>query len=150
MSPLLERLNAVLKGPTPTNIFKLFEREGFLRFNMLYISPIALCHFWQKLQQYGLRDWYFTENEFIFEIRDRSVIFRGVLALTANNSKIFCVELDFDTMPANDSDVEFLRDIEIFLKKCDSCFFMTYSICIDSEILANPISQSIEFLLSRK
>ncbi|KAI4291535.1 hypothetical protein PAPHI01_0809 [Pancytospora philotis] len=149
MLHFLERLNAVLKSPTDEGIFALFDRDGFVRFNMLYISPVSIRHFKQKLMQYGLRDWYFTEGGLVFELADGRVVFKGALAIVGAE-RIFSVELDFDAVPGSDADIGFLSDIEIFLKKCDSCFFMTYFMSIDAEILSAPLSKSIDFLFSRK
>lgn len=149
MRPFLDSLNDVLMNPTESAIYALFEVHGFLRFNMLYISPMSLKHFKIKLSQHGLISWRFTESELIFELEDQTVLFRGTLCLTAAE-KIFCLEFDFDPIIADDRGIYFLRDVETFLKKCDSCFFMTYFICIDSEILSHPLSQSIEYLMTRK
>jgi len=66
------------------------------------------------------------------------------------NERIYCVELDFDATVSSQEGIDFLRDIEMFLKKCDACFFMTYPISIDDEILGRPLSRSIEYLLTRK
>lgn len=149
MSPFIESLNVVLKKPTTHSIFEVFESGGFIRFNMLYASPIALQHFRDKLAQYALVGWWFTENELVFQLADQTVVFRGVLSLVTRE-KIYCLELDFDPIIGNNSGLEFLQDVETFLKKCDACFFMTYSISIDGEILANPLAKSIEYLVNRK
>lgn len=149
MNSLLGSLNSVLESPTRESIYSLFEVEGFLRFNMLYVSPIALKHFKTKLLQYNLQKWFFTEVGLVFQLNDQEILFQGSIAVTSAE-KIFCVELDFDPVIPDDRGVEFLQDVETFLKKCDSCFFMTYPIYIDREVLANPVSNSLEYLASRK
>lgn len=149
MKALLNSINNVLQNPTEKSIFDLFERDGFLRFNMLYISPIAIKHFRDKLLQYDLIEWKFYENELVFVLKDMVVKFRGDVKLTLNKG-IFCLELDFDPIVNDDEGMEFLKDIETFLKKCDSCFFMTYFISIDAEILKYPLTKSLEYLINRK
>lgn len=149
MNSFRNHLNAVLKDPTEENIFNLFERDGYLRFNMLYVSPIVLRHFKQKLEQYGLIAWYFNDQELVFQLETMKILFRGNLVVSGAN-RIFSLELNFDPIIPDDRGLEFLCDVETFLKKCDSVFFMTYFICIDSEILANPLSMSIDYLISRK
>ena len=149
MKPILNHLNYVLNEPTEASIFDLFERDGFLRLNMLYISPIAIKHFRGKLQQYGLLNWNFTEDGLSFHLKDQVIRFKGVPKIIYN-SKIFCIELDFDPIIPNNEAMEFLKDIETFLKKCDSCFFMSYFICIDTEILRYPLTRSIFYMANRK
>lgn len=145
----LNDLNAFLRDPANKSIFDMFDRNGHIRFNMLYVSPIALCHLRRKLAQYSMMSWYFRENELVFELPEYTVRFRGHLSIHVNE-KIYCIELDFDPMISNNQCLEFLRDIEMFLKKCDSCFFMTYFVDIDSEILSGQLGRSIDYLLSRK
>ena len=145
----LEKFNSVLEDPSENNIFDLFHRDGYIRFNMLYASPIALKHLHAKLQQYDLRRWFCREEEMVFELANTTIIFRGSLVSTGGK-KLFCLEFDFDPVIPDDAGLEFLYDIETFLKKCDTVFFMTYFICIDSEILSKPISMSFDYLVSRK
>jgi len=174
MSAITNALNKVLVAPTEANIFSLFDRDGFIRFNMLYVSPIALKHFKEKLQEYNLVSWGFTDSELVFKLEDQIISFKGHLSMTLKGSeesssksgpgtqkqnthepkaemgKIFALELDFDPIISSNDGVVFLKDVESFLKMCDTCFFMTYFICIDSEILHNPLSQSVEYLAQRK
>lgn len=145
----IQRLNFLLKNPSESNIFSLFEKDGFIRLNMIYISPLALKHFREKLKQYGLIEWTFNEDELVFKLADQIIKFSGDLKITGLE-KIFSVELDFDPVISKNSAVEFLNDVETFLKKCDACFFMTYPINIDSEILRQPLVRSLEYLISRK
>lgn len=149
MDQVLRALNKVLANPTKESIFGLFDRDGFIRFNMLYISPIALKFFREKLHEHGLLCWSFTETGLVFRLSTQVVSFRGSLTITRNGARVFSLELDFDPIISTSTGVTFLRDIEAFLKKCDACFFMTYFICIDSEILSNLLSRSAEYLARR-
>lgn len=161
---LIHGLNRILKDPSNQNIYSLFDREGFIRLNMLYISPVALRHLKKKIKEYELVEWCFTEKELIFKFVDKIISFKGNLNITqkpsyevtyedgtfCDENKIFSLELDFDPIVSSKNDFVFLKDVEIFLKECDACFFMTYPICIDTEILNNPLSKSVEFLANRK
>lgn len=161
----IQELNTILIDPTKENITNLFDLNGFIRFNLLYISPIHLKHFKEKIMEYGLVCWYFTESELVFKFKNHSVSFKGNLFITKisneiknenpdktseTSSKIFSIELDFDPVTELKEDDYFLKDVENFLKNCDACFFMTYTFCIDTEILKYPLFQSIEFLANRK
>ncbi|KAI5177592.1 hypothetical protein PAEPH01_2482, partial [Pancytospora epiphaga] len=145
----LNDLNQFLKDPINNSVFDVFDRDGYIRFNMLYVSPIALCHFWKKLTQYNIERLYFRENELVFEFSAYVIKFKGVLSVYVNE-KIYSLELDFDPVINDNQYIYFLRDIEMFLKKCDSCFFMVYNVDIDSEILSNQLGRSISYLLNRK
>jgi len=57
---------------------------------------------------------WFTENE---------LVFRGMLAA---RDEIYCLELDFNPVIADNTELRFLQDVEVFLKKRDACFFMAY------------------------
>ena len=146
----IEKLNEILDNPNRDSIYDLFEKNGYIRFNMLYISPFSFKHLKEKLLNYGLKEWKFTENELFFKLRNSIVRFKGLLNIVIRENKIFCIELDFDPIISNDDSMSFLQDIETFLKKCDACFFMSYEIDIDEEIISQPISKSIEFLLNRR
>eukprot|EP00733_Pompholyxophrys_punicea_P000009 Pompholyxophrys_punicea_v1_NODE_1_length_14747_cov_12.267901.p9 type:complete len:149 gc:universal NODE_1_length_14747_cov_12.267901:11446-11000(-) len=139
MASFLELLNAVLRRPTAESIFEVFEPSGFIRLNMLYASPLALMHLRDKLAQYSLVGWWFTDNELVFRLADQTVVFRGMMSLSVRD-KIYCLELDFDPIIADNTGLRFLHDIEVFLKKCDACFFMTY--LARDEISARPLGES--------
>lgn len=149
MDPFLSPLNDFLRDPKTDTVATLFDPDGFIRFNMLYVSPVALKHLRTKLMAYGLKSWYFTETGLTFVLSEQEIIFRGSMQITAHK-KIYSVELDFDPIIPGEGAIEFLRDIEMFLKKCDACFFMTYTFCIDTEILKNPLFTTIDYLISRK
>lgn len=142
----LQKLNAMLKNPTKTNIFNIFSRDGYLRFNMLYVSPLVFKFLKEKLAQYNLTNWYFTQNELIFEFTNLKIKFRGCLNVSGTD-KIFCVELDFDPIIPKNCSLFFLSDVETFLKKSDSIFFMTYGIFINSDILSQPLPKSMDYLM---
>ncbi len=145
----LSRLNAMLRNPTKTNIFDIFSCSGYLRFNMLYSSPLVFKYFKQKLTEYNLINWYFTENELVFEFKNFKITFKGRLTISEYD-KIFSLELDFDPIVSNNESLDFLIDVETFLKKADSIFFMTHLIGIDTDILSQPLSRSIDYLMYRK
>lgn len=147
---VIEKLNNILSYPTKESIFSVFDIDGYIRLNMLYISPISLKHFKARLDELRMVSWMVTENELLFRLEHGVVSFRGILTLTFKGSKVFSLELDFDPVISSSACGEFLREIEVFLKQCDACFFMTYFVSIDSEILNNPLSDSIVFLASRK
>lgn len=147
---VLETLNKVLMNPTAESIFDLFDRDGFVRLNMFYASPISLKLLRNKLLEHSLLCWFFTETGLVFELEDQTVQFEGRLAVTIKGSHIFSLELDFDPVAPTVTSAVFLKDIEEFLRRCDACLFMTYFICIDSEILSNPLSRSVEYLAQRK
>lgn len=169
MDPIIENLNNILENPEVENIFQLFDVDGYIRFNMLYVSPISIKHFKDKLTKLGLLNWKFTDTELVFTLQDQIIRFRGKLTITFKYSeildendgintkskndelpRIFSLELDFDPIVNSDEGVRFLEEVEIFLKQCDACFFMTYFVSIDNEILSNPLTKSIEFLSQRK
>ncbi|KAI5148429.1 hypothetical protein ENBRE01_0310 [Enteropsectra breve] len=143
-------LNEMMDDPTAANIYSVFDTEGYIRLNMLYISPLALKHLRIKLHNYGLEKWYFTHNELVFQLSTQTVYFRGALTLTMGQDGLYSLELDFDPIISDDSGMDFLRDLEMFLKKCDACFFITYPICIYNEILHNPLPRGIAYLANRK
>lgn len=146
----MQAINNALSYPTKENIFSIFDTDGFIRLNMLYISPIAIKHLKTQLDQMEIESWSLTENELIFRFKRQIVSFRGVLIITFKESKIYSLELDFDPIVSDSSCNQFLKEIEQFLKQCDACFFMSYFISIDAEILNNPLSESIGFLATRK
>lgn len=149
-NPIFQSLNSILKNPNKENIFALFDKDGFIRLNMLYMSPLSLYHLKEKLREFGNMSWSITETEMIFRTEFLVISFRGSLNLSFKDNKIFSMELDFDPIISGEDCRHFLKEIESFLKQCDTCFFMTYSMSIDSEILDNPLSESIGFLISRK
>lgn len=143
-------LNALLKNPTKENIFELFEKDGFIRLNMLYMSPLSLYHLREKLSEFGNMAWSISETEMIFRTEFQVICFRGTFRLSFRGNKLFSMELDFDPIISGEDCKHFLKEVEAFLKQCDTCFFMSYPMSIDSEILDNPLSESIGFLISRK
>lgn len=186
MIQILEILNRVLGNPTKENILALFDDQGFIRFNMIYISPIALKQFKNKLFDFELLDWFFTDSELIFKLKSQTIVFKGNLSITYYDTrrdpvasllelskdsfdsirksaytnkpnynphssfhstlKIFSIELDFDPLFNTSSGITFLNEVENFLKHCDSCFFMTYPLCNDSEFVNNnAISKSVKY-----
>ncbi|ELA41935.1 uncharacterized protein VICG_00952 [Vittaforma corneae ATCC 50505] len=147
---IMSKLNSVLSLPTQENIFSIFDIDGYIRLNMLYINPVSLKHLKAKLDELGMASWMLAENELIFRLEQGIVSFRGILTITFKESKIFSLELDFDPVISSPRCGEFLREIEVFLKQCDACFFMAYFTSVDSEILGHPLSESIGFLASRK
>lgn len=136
--------------PTAENILSVFDTDGYIRLNMLYLSPIAIKHLWTKLKDMGLLSWSLTERELVFRFDQSIISFRGALSVTQKDTKIFSVELDFDPVISDPGCTAFLKEIEVFLKQCDAWFFMTYYISIDAEILNNPLADSIGFLATRK
>lgn len=148
-NPIVQ-LNNLLSNPTKENILSIFHSDGYLRLNMLYISPISISHFRTKLLELGLVNWTFTDNELIFKLKTQIISFRGALKITYRDSKIFCLELDFDPIISDNGAMKFLKEVEAFLKNCDAVFFMTCAVSIDSEILNYPLSESLGFLASRK
>lgn len=145
----IQSINTILSFPTNENIYSIFDVDGYIRLNMLYISPISLKHFKTRLDEMNLTSWEITENELIFRFERNAVSFRGLVGITMKEDKIFCLELDFDPIVSDANCTKFLKDIEDFLKQCDACFFMGYFMSIDSEILGNPLSESIGFLATR-
>lgn len=146
----IQAVNNLLNFPTTENILAVFDPDGYIRLNMLYISPIALKHLKTKLEELGLLSWALSECELIFRLEQNIVSFRGILTVTLKESRIFSLELDFDPVISDASCTAFLREVEVFLKQCDACFFMTYFMSIDAEILNHPLCESIGFLATRK
>ncbi|KAM0681800.1 hypothetical protein GINT2_000317 [Glugoides intestinalis] len=150
MNNIMQTMNGILQFPTKENIFYVFDTDGYIRLNMLYISPIALKHLKEKLCEFGLISWILTENEMLFKLDGHTISFRGQITFTFKDSKIFCMELDFDPIISDNGCRAFLKDIEVFLKRSDACFFMTFFMSIDSEILDHPLADSVRFLISRR
>lgn len=148
-NPIIQ-LNNVLNNPTKENILSVLHADGYLRLNMLYISPIVLNQFKLRLLEMGLVSWAFTDNELVFKLKSQVISFRGCLKVTYKESKIFCVELDFDPVISDNGAMKFLKEVETFLKNCDAIFFMTCTVSIDAEILNYPLSESLSFLANRK
>lgn len=143
-------INNLLALPSLENILSVFDPDGYVRLNMLYLSPVALKHLREFLLELGLVSWSLTDSELVFRFEQNIVSFRGALVITMKDTKVFSVELDFDPIISDASCTGFLKEIEIFLKQCDACFFMSYSMSIDAEILNHPLSESIGFLATRK
>lgn len=145
MQEHLKQLNHVFTTPTIPNITTHFEKEGFIRFNMIYISPITLPHLKSKLESLGMLSWELSLVGINFYFVDFQLQFRGNFQIF-RAQKIFSLELDFEPLLSKQERSSVLDELESYLKGCDSIFFMSYFINSDFEILNNPLSKSIPFL----
>lgn len=146
----IQAINNVLSLPTLDNIFSVFDTDGYIRLNMLYLGPVSLKYLRGKLEELRTTGWYLTENELVFKFGPNIISFCGNLSITFKEGKIFSMELDFDPIINGSNCRIFLRELEIFLKYCDASFFMTYFFSIDAEILNRPLSESIWFFGPRR
>lgn len=144
-------INSILQTTTSEGVLSLFDASGYIRFNMLYIYPTSLVQFKEKLRNIGLVDWVLTEKELVFRFQKVVIKFAGSLNVVFKGNKIFCMEMDFDAV-CNDGESSsfYLKEIEKFLKYCDAIFFDTYFMSIDTEILNNPLYETINFIAKRK
>lgn len=145
MQKYLDRLNYVFSSPSLENVLSLFMPDSFIRFNMIYISPITLDHLKSKLESLGMVSWEVTPNGINFLFYDFQLQFRGHLTVYGDD-RIFSVELDFEPLLNKNEKGGILNELESYLKGCDSIFFMSYFINSDFEILSNSLANSISYL----
>lgn len=82
MNPILIRLNEIMTNPSLNILKDSFDESGFIRFNMIHISPITLNHFKSKLHSFGLVRWFFKENGLEFQFNNFILFFKGNLSVT--------------------------------------------------------------------
>lgn len=145
MHDYLKQLNQVFTSPTFPNILAVFEKDSFIRFNMIYISPITLPHLKAKLENLGMLSWEITPTGINFNFVDFQLQFRGHLTVH-RMQRVFAVELDFEPVISRTERSSILNELESYLKGCDSVFFMSYFINSDYEILSNSLANSVSYL----
>lgn len=148
MEKLLHKINGLLKNPKLEEISAIFEADGYIRLNRVYISPFSLRQLLIKLAGLGLVSWQMTANGLFFQFMTFSLKFYGSLNVVVKQ-KVFCIEIDFDPTIDGGVGIPVLKELEGYLKGCDALFFMTYFIDIDREILHHPLSESLEFLYKK-
>lgn len=148
MDETLFKLNSILQNPTTEAFLSIFELDGYIRLNMVYISPISLKHLKQKLESLDLLEMFFTANGLSFIFRTFRLNFFGNMNVVMKN-KIFCLEINFDPTIDENCGIPIMGEIENYLKSCDALFFMTYFVDIDREILQTSLSDSVDFLYKR-
>ncbi|KAF7684409.1 hypothetical protein TCON_0399 [Astathelohania contejeani] len=139
----------ILNNPTRENIINLFEVHGFIRLNMVYISPITLAHLYELLKTLGYIEWDFRDNGITFIFEDVELYFKGTYNIYSSTNKIFCLEVEFEPIVSGNDGYIILGIVERYLKGCDAIFFMSYSVNIDFEVLSNPLTDSIGFLYKK-
>ncbi|KAM0686306.1 hypothetical protein COBT_002474 [Conglomerata obtusa] len=126
---------------------------------MLYIAPVSIHLLQKKLNAMGMICWKVDKTGLTFTVNYSSnaesadiyvIHFRGISSVHyTEDGRVFAYELDFDPVVGKKEAYSILYEIESFLKDCDAVFFMAAEVDIDSEILSNPLSQSVEFLYKR-
>ncbi|KAF9762802.1 hypothetical protein NGRA_1737 [Nosema granulosis] len=148
MEETLFKLNSILQKPTLESFLNIFETEGYIRLNMVYIAPISLKHLRNKLESFDLLEMFFTANGLSFIFRTFRLNFFGNMNVVMKN-KIFCIEINFDPTIDENCGIPIMGEIEQYLKSCDALFFMTYFVDIDREILQSSLSESVDFMYKR-
>ncbi|EOB13413.1 hypothetical protein NBO_76g0018 [Nosema bombycis CQ1] len=148
MEELIFKLNNAIQKPTLEAFLNIFEHDGYVRLNMVYISPISLKHLRQKLESFDLIEMFFTTNGLAFIFKTFRLNFFGNMNVVVKN-KIYCIEINFDPTIDENCGIPIMSEIEHYLKGCDALFFMTYFVDIDMEILHNSLSESVDFLYKR-
>ncbi|AFM98226.1 hypothetical protein EHEL_050150 [Encephalitozoon hellem ATCC 50504] len=145
MEGFIHKINNLLKNPRLEDILTVFEIDGYIRLNRVYISPFSLRQLLIKLVGLDLVSWQMTPSGLFFQFRAFCLKFYGTVNIVVKQ-KVFCIEIDFDPSIDGGAGVPVLRELERYLKGCDALFFMTYFMDIDKEILHNPLSESLDFL----
>lgn len=148
MEDLFHKINMVLKDPTLEDLLALFDEDGYIRLNRVYLSPFSLHLIKSKLDDIGLVSWQINPNGLLFQFRKFRIKFYGSINVVIKQ-KLFCIEIDFDPSVDDNSGMATLKEIENYLKQCDAFFFMTYFFDIDKEILNNSLADSAEFLYKK-
>jgi hypothetical protein len=148
MEDLLCRINTLFENPRLESIAALFEHDGYIRLNRVYISPFSIRQLRTKLASMEMLSWQVNPSGLLFQFRTFRLKFYGSITVTVRH-RIFCVEIDFDPSIDDNMGMLVLKELEAYLKSCDAFFFMTYFSDIDREILHNPLSDSIEFMYKK-
>jgi hypothetical protein len=148
MDDLLCRINGLFENPRLENIAALFEYDGYIRLNRVYISPFSIRQLKVKLTSMEMVSWQIGPSGLFFQFRAFRLKFYGSVNVVVRH-RIFCVEIDFDPNIDDNMGMLVLKELETYLKSCDAIFFMTYFSDIDREILHNPLSDSIEFMYKK-
>lgn len=148
MEGLFGRINNLLKNPQLEDTAALFETDGYIRLNRVYISPFSLRQLLGKLVALDFVSWHMSPSGLFFQFRTFNLKFYGSVNIVMRQ-KIFCIEIDFDPGIDSNAGLAALKELEFYLKGCDALFFMTYLHDIDREILHNPLSESLDFLYKR-
>lgn len=148
MDEVVANLNMVLSNPTEESITSLFEPEAHIRFNNIFMAPISLIDFKVKLDGFGLVSWEIVEDGIIFRFENTFIHFQGFYEVF-NRAKLFSFELNFEPVTSTDEGRLLMKEIEMFLRKCDALFFLCYTHNVDAVILHNPLSNTIPFLSKR-
>ncbi|KAG0439444.1 hypothetical protein DMUE_2422 [Dictyocoela muelleri] len=91
----IENLNKILKNPLNYKLTDFFCSDGFIRLNMIYLSPFCLPLIKAKFDDMGLVDWSFLIKGMKLNFKTGQIIFDGYTHITKRD-KIFSVEIDFD------------------------------------------------------
>lgn len=148
MDNIVANLNAILANPTPELINSVFEPEAHIRFNNIFIAPITLINFKEKLDECGLISWVVIDDGIVFQFERTYIHFQGFYEIFSR-VKLFSFELNFEPVTSTDEGRLLMGEIEIFLRKCDALFFFCYTHNVDAVILHNPLSNTIPFLAKR-
>ncbi|WUR04630.1 uncharacterized protein VNE69_09182 [Vairimorpha necatrix] len=146
---ILYKINQLLLDPTSSKILDLFDKDGYIRLNMVYISPIHLPLFRNHLLKYGLVEMYLTNQGLGFTFRNFHLNFFGSIYITQGNNKIWSIEIIFDPTIDDNVGIPVMNEIEHYLQGCDALFFMTYFVDIDKEILNRSLADSVDFMYKR-
>lgn len=148
MEDIITRLNALLSNPTTDSIMSLFESESHIRFNNIFISPSLLIDLKSFLDKIGMLSWEIIEDGIILRFPDLFIHFQGFYEIFIKN-KLYSFELNFEPITSAEEGRVLMQAIEIFLRKCDAMFFLTFLHNVDAVMLSSPLSASVPFLAKR-
>ena len=142
---IISDLNLAFSAPSAAVVSATFEIEAYIRFNNVFISPITLIDFKNKLDEFGLVSCGIVEDGLIFYFGKTFIHFQGFYEIFARE-RIFSFELNFEPITNTEEGRILMGHIEIFLRKCDALFFLCYTHNVDSVIMQNPLVNSVPFL----
>ncbi|ORD97571.1 hypothetical protein A0H76_2253 [Hepatospora eriocheir] len=146
----IKRLNYVINNPTPEHIYELFTLDGYISFNMIYMSPIALQFVFAKLKSLGVVYWYFKDNILEINFNNSLIELSGHVrisyAISDLNIKIYSLEFNFSIYIRTKEESDFLNAFEICLKKCDACFHLAFRLDFNSLILNNSLHDNLDVI----
>lgn len=148
MQNLIHSINQHFQSPTD-----IFHPGGYIRLNMLYISPVCIKLLKNKLHTLGMKHWAVTEIGLTIKMLinnvELTILFSGQWNINFVEDKIFALELDFNLQLQDTRFYYLLYEIESYLKGMDAIFFMCYEVDLQQEILENPLAYSVEYMWKR-
>lgn len=127
----------------------IFSKNGYIRFNMLYFSPINFRRLKSNLLASGMTDIKFDKKGLRIEYGSKYILFSGVFTYTMVDGNILGFEFDFELTMSDDALKDKLFEMEANMKGLDTIFFMTYEVDIDEEIMNNPLCNSVDYMMRK-